>query len=77
MAVYKVTVFETRMHEVEVEAETRNQAVERALELPLSEDSFVDSDQECLGDEEDVVELNDFSFQPDVMVHEEGWKYIA
>jgi hypothetical protein len=75
--VYNVMVYRTIRYNVEVEADSKEQAIERAKRLDLTEDSYLDNDDVIFDEEDHVYEIEGFTYKPDVFEHEEGWKYIA
>ena len=75
--VYNVMVYRTIRYNVEVEADSKEQAIERAKRLDLTEDSYLDNDDVIFDEEDHVYEIEGFTYKTDVFEHEEGWKYIA
>lgn len=69
--IYAVEVAGTFRHTVQVEADSEEQAVERAHELELTNESYEDGGVEY----GDVWECG--KFWKKTKTHEEGWKYMA
>ena len=75
MPIYEILVIDTNKFKVQVEAETPEQALERAEVLALTEDSWYEGTIEHC--EDAICELKKFPVPRNVREHEEGWKYIA
>ena len=75
MPIYEILVIDTNKFKVQVEAETPEQALERAEELGLTEDSWYEGTIEYC--EDAMCEIKNFPAPRDVRKHEEGWKYIS
>lgn len=75
MAIYEILVIDTNKFKVQVEAETPEQALERAERLALTEDSWYADDIEYCKDA--ICEIKKFTNPYAVQEHDEGWDYIA
>ena len=75
MAIYEILVIDTNKFKVQVEAETPEQALERAERLRLTDDSWFEGDIEYCNDS--ICEISNFPVSRYVWEHEEGWKYIS
>lgn len=69
--IYAVEITGTFRHTVQVEADSEEQAVERAHELELTSESYEDGDVEY----GDVWESD--KFWKKAKTHDEGWEYVA
>lgn len=77
MAVYEIHVISTDRFKVRIEAESPEQALERAERLSLTENSWYDGEIEYCDEDGEVVEVDDFKSDDKPETHEEGWKYIS
>lgn len=75
MPIYEILVIVANKFKVQVEAETPEQALERAEELAVTEDSWYEGVIEH--HEDAICEIENFTSPYAVREHEEGWKYIA
>lgn len=75
MAIYKILVVDTDRFRVRVEAESPEQALERARRPALTESSWCGGNIEYCKDT--ICEIQNFPSLHDVREHEEGWKYIS
>jgi hypothetical protein len=75
MPIYEILVIETNKSKVQVEAKTPEQALERAEELDLTEDSWYEGTIEYC--EDAMCEIEKFPAPHNVRKHDEGWEYIA
>lgn len=75
MAIYEILVIDTNKFKIQVEAETPEQALERAERLALTEDSWCEGTIEYC--EDAICEIKNFTNPYDVLEHDEGWDYIA
>jgi hypothetical protein len=75
MPIYEILVIDTNKFKVQVEAETPEQALERAERLGLTEDSWCEGTIKYC--EDAICEIENFRAPLDVREHNEGWEYIA